>query len=285
MMFTAKREYFYLVAGLPDLILDEGKVKLSAADLKNEWLQDIHPEDYRLVEELFRKYDNKNLLNLLIKSGQEFDQRGNYSLEFLEEQVKEPTEDILPYLREFILLFKSDLNGETVKSQENVLEELFFKHLTSLNNPFLKNWFSLQLNMGNVLTALNCRQHKLPVEPQMIGHNFVVENILRSNARDFGLIQDFPEIEQILAAWDNGNMLEREKALDLMRWQWIDENTFFNYFTIERLLAFLIQLEITERWLLLDREEGERLFRQLLKNLGKSYELPDEFELKKTISK
>lgn len=279
MLFKSKTEYFYLVAGLPDLLLDEGKLKLTAADLKEEWKDDLQPEDYQLMIELFRKYDNTNLLNLLQKTGDEFDLRGNYSLDFLEEQIKEPTPEILPYMREFILDFKAENQEESGKSWENILEERFFDYLASIENPFLRSWYEMQLNTGNVLTALNCRQYKIPVEPQMIGNNFVVESILRSNARDFGLLQDFPEVEQVLAAWENGNMLEREKALDLMKWQWIDDQVFFHYFTIERLLAFLIQLEMVERWLLLDHDEGERLFRKLLKDLGSSYELPDEFNL------
>ncbi|MBE0638390.1 MAG: DUF2764 family protein [Bacteroidales bacterium] len=279
MLFTSKTEYFYLVAGLPDLLLDEGKLKLAAADLREDWKDDLHPDDYQLFKELFRKYDNTNLLNLLLKSGVDFDPRGNYSLDFLEEQIKEPTRDILHYMYHFILDFKAENQDDMAKSWENILEERFFNYLGTLENTFLKSWYELQLSMGNVLTALNCRQYKLPVEPQMIGSNFVVENVLRSNARDFGLMQDFPEVEQILAAWENNNMLDREKALDLMKWQWIDDQVFFHYFTIERLLAFVIQLEMVERWLLLDRTEGERLFRKLLKNLGSSYELPEEFNL------
>ena len=279
MPFNSKREYFYLVAGLPDLLLDEAKVKLTSADLKEEWKDDIHPEDYKLVKELFRKYDNINLLNLLRKNQEEFDPRGNYSLDFLEEQVKEPTEAILPYMHDFILEYKAESSDESSKNWENLLEERFFEYLASLENPFLRSWFDLQLNMGNVLAALNCRQFKLDIQKQMIGSNFVVENILRSNARDFGLMQDFPEVEQILGAWETGHILEREKAIDMMKWQWIDENVFFNYFTIERLLAFLIQLEMVERWMKLDRAEGERLFRMILKKIDESYKMPEEFSV------
>jgi hypothetical protein len=113
----------------------------------------------------------------------------------------------------------------------------------------------------------------------MIGSNFVVTAILRSNARDFGLTQDFPEIEPLLNAWESGNMLEREKAIDLMKWQWIDDQIFFEYFTIEKILGFMLQLEIVERWMLLDSKEGEKMVQDLLRKLVKSYELPEDFKL------
>jgi len=279
MLSNSIREYFYLVAGLPDLLLDESKTKISAAELRNDWQELLHPDDYRLVEILFLKYDNFNLFNLLQKNGKEFDERGNYSLDFLEDQVKEPVSTLPTYLSDFILDFKADNSENPAKSWENLLEERFYDYLLSLDNEFLSRWFEMELNLGNALTALNCRHHNIAAEPQIIGNNHIAENILRSNARDFGISQDFPEIDLVLSAWENGTLLDREKALDMIRWNWIEENVFFHYFTVERLMGFLLQLEMVERWIKLDKEEGERLFRILLKNLDSSYELPAEFKL------
>lgn len=285
MLLKSKKEYFYLVAGLPDILLDESKLKVTAAEVRNDWQEQIDPEDFELVEVLFRKYDNYNLLNLLLKNGKAFDERGNYSLEFLEDQVKEPVSTLPEYLSEFIIDFKADNREGTSKSWENIMEERFFEYLLTIENDFLREWHELILNLGNVLTGLNCRKHKLSMEPQMVGNNYIVENILRSNARDFGLGQDFPEVDQVIVAWESKNLLEREKALDMIKWLWIDENVFFHYFTIERLLGFLLHLEMVERWMKLDRDEGERLFRELLKKLGNSYELPEEFNLQQVTRK
>jgi len=275
-MFT--RNYYYLVAGLPDILLDEGKLKDGFADLRADIESNLHPDDVKLLKVLFLKFDNKNLLNLLTKSGEAFDLRGNFSPDFLEAEIKEP-EKILPYLKNFITNFKSDNPSYPESGWENELETYFYEYLLSLKNQFLREWFSLELNFGNITTALNCRQHNLSYENEMIGSNFVVSSILRSNARDFGLTQDFPEIEPLLNAWESGNMLEREKAIDLMKWQWIDDQTFFEYFTIEKILGFMLHLEIVERWMLLDSKEGEKMVQDLLRKLVKSYELPDDFKL------
>ncbi len=279
MFYKTKREYFYLVAGLPDLLPDDTKLKSKTADVRSEWQELLHPGDYALVELLFRKYDNYNLLNLLLKNGKDFDDRGNYSLDFLEDQVKEPISTLPAYLSDFILDFKADNRTDASKTWETILEERFYDYLLEQGNEFVREWFELNLNLGNVLAGLNCRQHKLEMEPQLVGDSHIVENILRSNARDFGLSQEFPEVEAVLAAWESKSLLEREKALDMIRWNWIDENVFFHYFTIERLLGFLLQLEMAERWAALDHDEGERLFRKLLGTLAGSYELPDEFKL------
>jgi hypothetical protein len=275
-MFT--RNYYYLVAGLPDLLLDEGKLKDGFAELRADIASNLHPNDLKLLQTFYLKFDNKNLLNLLTKSNEAFDTRGNFPIDFMEAEIKEP-ERILPYLKTFIINFKAENPTYPETSWENELETYFYEYLLSLKNKFLHDWFALQLNFGNIATALNCRQHGLSYENEMIGNNFVVSAILRSNARDFGLAQEFPEIELLLNAWESGNMLEREKAVDLLKWQWIDDQTFFEYFTIEKILGFMLQLEIVERWMLLDTKEGEKMVNELLAKLVKSYQLPEDFKL------
>lgn len=274
-----KEHYYYLIAGLPDILLDETRSKISVSDLLEEIKTQLHPEDHKLLQVLFLKYDNANLLNLLLKREKAFNEGGIYPQDLLEEQIKEPDDRIHNYLRQFIELFKADDREDQDKSWEVVLEEYYFGFLQDISNEFLREWFRFQLNLNNVTTALSCRKHEIPVENQLIGEDEVVQSILRSNARDFGLSQDFPEIEQILAEWERENILEREKALDSIRWNWIDEHTFFHYFTVEKVIGYLLQLEMVERWMNLDPRKGERMFRELLEKMQRSFELPAEFHL------
>jgi len=274
-----KRNYYYLVAGLPELLLDEGKMKTSLHDLKIEFQHNVHPDDFELVKYMFLKYDNSNLLNLLKKNSFEFDERGDFSQEVLEEQIKEQDGTLPQYMNQFITSFKDEQREDAETSWEIILEDFFYQYLASINNEFLRDWFTFQLNTKNVISALVCRQYELKMENQLIGDSDINSNLLRSNARDFGLGQEFPEIDKVFSAWETESLLKREKALDVINWQWIDEHTFFHYFTIERVIGFLLQFDMVERWMGLDREEGEKLFNQLLDQLGRSYELPDEFKL------
>lgn len=274
-----KQHYYYLIAGLPAILLDETQSKMSVTDLIEEISVQLHPHDYLLLQVLLLKYDNANVLNLLLKQKNGFNRQGIYSQDFLEEQIKEPDDRIHKYLRKFIEVFKSGERDDATKSWEDVLEDYYFGFLRNISNEFVREWFRLQLNLNNVTTALSCRKFDIPMENQLIGNNEVVQSILRSNARDFGLSQDFPEIEQILAAWEQENLLEREKALDTIRWNWINEHTFFHYFTIEKVIGYLLQFEMVERWMRLDKKKGERMFRELLQRMESSFELPEEFHL------
>jgi hypothetical protein len=57
----------------------------------------------------------------------------------------------------------------------------------------------------------------------------------------------------------------------------LENATFFNYFTIERIFAFLLQLEMVERWILMDKERGSKLFRQMIDSLKNDVQIPVEF--------
>jgi hypothetical protein len=274
-----KRNYHYIVAGLPDLLLDESRTKLSLFQLKNELKPGLHPDDGKLADMLFLRYDNDNLLNLLEKNDFEFDTRGNFPQEIMEEQIKEQDGTLPGYMNRFIEEFKSGQTENPELTWEIVLERYFYAYLTGVNNEFLKDWFTYQMNKRNVLSALICRQHNLLMEHQLVGESDITEALMRSNARDFGLSNEFPEMEKILSAWESQTLLAREKALDMLDWQWIEDHTFFHYFTIEKIIGFMLMYAMVERWMTLDKTEGEKLFAKFLDHIGSSFVLPDEFNI------
>ncbi len=274
------RNYYYLVAGLPDILLDEGRQKASIASFKYEFESSLHPDDYKLVKFLFLKYDNANLLNLLMKKYKKFIDFGNYSKDSMEDEIKTPEDRLLPYLTNFIVKFKSGEKENPATSWETVLDNDFFEYLLRTENQFLREWFEFKMNIQNITTALACRDHDISPENEVIGDNLVTSQIKRSSANDFGLAQEFPEIEKILSAWEtSGTLTERERVVDLLKWEWIDDRVFFHYFTVERLLGFLLQLEMVERWMKLDEKTGRKMFEKLLEKLNESFELPEEFNL------
>ena len=72
------------------------------------------------------------------------------------------------------------------------------------------------------------------------------------------------------------DIYERERKIDKFRWDWLEENTVFDYFNVEYLFAYLCKLQILERWAQLNAEEGERVFRELIANMKNEVEIPDE---------
>jgi len=273
-----ERQYFYLVAGLPDIILDQKKLSVNIDTFKEELQYHLHPEDFKLVEILFLPYDNTNLLNMLSKSERPFNYRGNYSKAVLEENIKEP--NILPYyMQKFIYAYKSETPIYPGYSWENQLTWLYYDYALKVENNFLNEWLSFDLHVKNVLTAFGIRRHKLSKEYAFIGDNELTEALKRSTLNDYGLSNDYPFIENLLAIDDNTSLREREYSVDMLRWSQTDELLTFRYFTIEVLLAYLVRMFMVERWLKLDPEKGREIFRKIISDMEKSYEFPKEFNI------
>ncbi|HAK00319.1 MAG TPA: hypothetical protein DCM62_09860 [Bacteroidales bacterium] len=274
-----KRNYYCLVAGLQDISLDIHKLQFSQLAFRTELERELHPKDYCLVEFLFLPFDNHNLLNLLQKTGKPFNSKGNYSLERLEDNLKEP-HDLPEYMMQFITAFNAKTPLLPELSLENEITTLFFDFATQSGNPFLNQWFSFELNVRNILTALLSRKYNLPYERQIIGSSESAAAIRKSHARDFGLSGELSYFDELANISRNENVQEREKAIDTLRWNYLDDVSFFEYFTIEKVISFTIKLGLVDRWLGIDKDHGNELFKKLLKELQATYTLPETFTKK-----
>lgn len=54
-----KNNYYYLVAGLPDIMLDEARGKLSFLELAQEIMEQVSEKDATMVRDLRLEFDKK----------------------------------------------------------------------------------------------------------------------------------------------------------------------------------------------------------------------------------
>lgn len=274
-----KQNYYYLVAGLPDISIEQGKLQFGTAALREELKDGLSESDYQRMELLFLAEDNLNLLTLLLKLQRPLSHLGVYPPDVLAEEILEPVR-IKPYMKRFIDSMKDENRLYPNLSPENELATLWYEEMLASDHTFLRDWFTFELNLKNVLLVLSARKHSIPYEHQVIGNNPVAEIIRRSTARDLGLSSDWHWIEKVLQIVETEDILMREKAIDLLRWSYLDELNTFNYFSFEVLMAYYLKLGIIERWLQLDQSTGEEMFRKLLGELKNSYEFSNEFAIK-----
>ncbi|MDA3780517.1 MAG: DUF2764 family protein [Bacteroidales bacterium] len=275
------RNYYHcLVAGLPELFLDETELSFSFVEFKDLLSSELYKSDYKLVQIIFLPYDNSNLLNVLQENYDNFDKLGNFTLEQLENELTEDAENILPsYMYKFVDMYK-DENFKGEKSWENIIAEMYYEYIqNNIKNKFLSKWFDYQLNVENINSGINCRKYNIDKEKQVIGNNFVTRAILNSNAKDFGLEVDVPYVSQLISLSDKNNLLTKEKEIDKMKWNMIEELSLFDYFSIEVILAYLLKLNIAYRWLKLDYDTGKQMFKKIVDDLKSSYEFPKEFSV------
>ena len=275
--------YYYLVAGLPELTLEDSKLSYTVADFKAELYPDLSDEDRRLIDLFYLKFDNANVLKLLKDKDAAIDSRGNYSAEELAEfisslkQGDEVADAVFPsYLSTFISEY-FNTPAEDDFLHEDRLAALYYAYAMKCRNKFVSSWFAFNLTMNNVLVALTARKFKMDIAPLIVGDTEVCEALRTSGARDFGLTGEVDFLDQLVKISETEELVEREKKIDQLRWNWMEEATFFNYFTVERLFVFLLQLEMIERWISLDKEKGNQLFRSIIATLKDEVQIPAEF--------
>ena len=275
--------YYYLVAGLPELTLEDSKLSYTVADFKAELYPDLSDEDKKLIDLFYLKFDNANVLKLLKDKDAAIDLRGNYSAEELVEFISslkegdEIADAVFPsYLSTFILEY-FNATAEDDFLYEDRLAALYYEYAMKCKNKFVSSWFAFNLTMNNILVALTARKFKMDIAPLIVGDTEVCEALRTSGARDFGLTGEVDFLDQLVKISETEELVEREKKIDQLRWNWMEEATFFNYFTVERLFVFLLQLEMIERWISLDKEKGNQLFRSIIATLKDEVQIPAEF--------
>ena len=101
-------------------------------------------------------------------------------------------------------------------------------------NRFVRDWFAFNQDMNNVLVAQICRKHGFDVKTQIIGEGEVAEQ-LRTHAtqKDFGLNELPGDYQSILALAQIEDLMQREKAQDAIRFEWLQDRTEFDFFSPE----------------------------------------------------
>ena len=272
-------KYYCLIAGLPDITLDDTKLNYSVSEFKEELEPVLSGRDKLLVRWFFLKYDNANLLLYLRKSLSEFDTKGVFSPEDVEdicEMVKDerkiPEKLFVPsYFAEIIREYYARFNEEASSAHhilwEDRLSSLYYNEAMTCKNDFLASWFELNLNIGNVMVAKNCRDHGLDKEVYIVGDNEVAKLLRQSGARDYGIDGSLDYITSLQQITEEKDLFIRERNLDVLRWNWLEENTMCKTFDIVSVISYLLRLEMIERWIGLSKIRGEETFRGLVLNM------------------
>jgi hypothetical protein len=258
------RNYYCLVAGLPNITFEDSKLSYGSDDLLNDLKDFVHKDDYKLFELFKLRTDNENIYKMIVGHEHKFMDGGVYNYIETEEIIDEPAKAV-EYITEYIEEYNSEEFDEEVDKKR--LTVLYYKYLMKTKNKFVKNWFELELNIRNLFAALNGRKFGMAVEKDIIDINSVSEAILKSTTRDFGLSSELYLTDQLISIFEIEDLLRREKAIDFLKWDWLEENTFFNYFTIEKLISYYIKLVMIERWMKLDPKTGKELFDRFIKDL------------------
>ncbi|MCB5235019.1 MAG: DUF2764 domain-containing protein [Candidatus Cloacimonetes bacterium] len=287
------KEYYYLIAGLPNISLDDTKIAVRPEQFRPELKEHLSAKDYSNLELLHLPSDIQNLLYVLYKEDKR-DSEGIYSheywqgfIDYLRDKLDSSNlacPDDYKTLPEFVgATMLRALQLEELPNKESLNQELlslFFNFVAKHKNPFIKAWFELDRNIRNILSAVNGRNHKIPYAQYLIGDDDVTFQLSSSHAADFGLGKELPIFDSIMRIWEQNDILHRERGYDVYKGKWIDEQNFFEYFTIDRILGYYSKLRIIDRWIRADAELGRQVFQDTIDRLEHSFSFPEDFNIK-----
>jgi len=288
------RQYYYFIAGLPSVSMEDSKLAFTPEQFREQASEQLSDKDHDLLVQMHILPDLVNLVDALYKTERDPDPEGLHDHEFwadyfvfLKQKVENkdlevPSEFMgLPlFISEVLspILLEEDLPDKA--TTEHKLLSAFFDFAKEHPNKFYSEFFELERNIKNILAAINGRNHDTQYAQYLIGQDDTVTNLAKSHAADFGLGKEHPLFDQLLRIWEQNNILYRERSYDVLRNKWIDEQNFFEYFNMDRILGYYTKLRIINRWQKADAELGKEIFHDTLNKLENSFTFPEDFNIR-----
>jgi len=266
-MKYTQNSYYYLISGLPQLKLDMQSVPFSQQEFIEKLSNQISPADYKQVQLILGKYDNHNFLHLLTGIPRYVVNAGTMSLTELGKGIQDPSL-LWPYMQYFLEQYRTATTlYDRDKSWENLLTEVYVEYVIAEGHPLLRQWFAFEKNYRNLLIAINWNKFELEYAPLLIGTDTLTEEIRTQPPPNYGLARGLSYFNALKSIFTIQNLVEREKGLDSIRWKYLEELAFFEYFGIGQLLSYVLKLQLVERWTLHSRETGEKRLENALEKL------------------
>lgn len=133
----------------------------------------------------------------------------------------------------------------------------FYTKASKHSNSFINKYFDFDLHLRNI--KVEYLNHRLE----------------RPNGQDMVFLNIHKECEykdKIMSVLHIPDILRRERGLDDLVWQEIDEYNLWDYFNLDLILGFIAKLKIIDRWNKLNPETGKKLFRKLVNEIRATYD-------------
>ena len=176
--------------------------------------------------------------------------QGDKSLEDYLHQVKELLSE---KDQETLKLIEDGFNKEKIGLE-------FYKEALASRSTFIQEFFQFDLNVRNA--KVRYLNQALGRDPQKD-----VLSLADPDAEEQGIEVEEPEFKEaarLQAILEGKDILARERGIDDLYWDKIDEITLFDYLNFSKVLGLIVKMMIIRRWLLLDEEAGRAMFKRLV---------------------
>ena len=277
--------FYCLLSGLPHLRLEDAAAETVSLAEMRELLDEerVDGRDARMLDLFFLHGDCRNLLALLKDSDAEMPCIGVFGRDELQEMIADAMEEVFEddrrfpaFMAEFVREFVKH-RGEKGYFAEDRIMLRYWMYLMENGSDFVARWAELNLNVSNILTALICREQGWNVADYIYGDNDVTYMILNRQSADFDLSREVDYVPELMRIVQESDPVLKERRIDAMKWVWLEDETFQEPFDVNAVFAYLLKVQMLERWAVLDPERGREAFTEIIENLRRECRVPDEF--------
>ena len=154
------------------------------------------------------------------------------------------------------------LDGKKYELKYELYRALFLTYKEALSHRlgFIREFFTFDLNVRNQkVRYLNQALGRAPEKD--------ILSLRDPEAEETGLEPEEPEFKEsakLQAILEGHDILARERGIDDLYWDKIDEITLFDYLNFDKILGMIVKMMIIRRWLILDEEAGRQMFKKLV---------------------
>ena len=278
--------YYCLMAGLPDIALEDTAGSVSMEEMREALDDVLSDKDKKIISYFFLQKDCLNIVELLKNPQAELTEMGNMTAEQYADLYTSATEMNFnvhrypAFLSEYVRAYAYNKDKAGYFPKDDMLYQFYDYAIKTCPSEMVRQWYQLNLDITNILTAMLARKNGWSVADYIHGDNEVTEMILTNNTRDFNLMLEYDYVADLMKIVDCQDPVEKEKKIDAFKWLWLDEQTFFESFSVDAVFAYLCKLDMLARWERLDVEKGQQAFRQIIDNLRSVAKVPEEFTRK-----
>lgn len=274
--------YYCLMAGAPDVeMADDKQQAITLEDFRSQCEEVVTDHDSKLLFYFYLKQDCRNLVRLLKDHDADIEVLGNYTVEQFQDLISSAqsmnfnVHRFPAFMSEFARNYDYNSEKDGWFAEDQIMLA-FYEYARQCPNRFIREWYALEMDVNNILTALIARRQGWNVADFIMGEGEVTEMIRTNNSKDFDLSLEYDYVAELMKIADEPDPVEKERRIDAMKWRWLDE-TVTDIFSIEAVFAYLCKLQMMDRWERLDTENGKKRFRQIIENLRAGAEVPAEF--------
>lgn len=253
-------KYYFTTSMLPPISIGE-KPEMNFEELEELLQENLLPKDYEQTKILKRFYDILNIRAFW--KNDELDPHGNFNVNELEEAVLDHI-GLPGYVNDFLDTYKS--KEERLKHFPLLISK-YFRDEVKNGNKFVKEYLEFERKLQLVLVGFRAKKLGRSLEKELQFENpnddIIAQILAQKDAEDFEPPEAFHDLKQIFKDYQD-HPIKLYQSLFEYRFHKIEEMMGNDPFSFSKILGYLLELMMAEKWMELDEKKGLEMIDHIL---------------------